>query len=214
MDMQKKAKIIYYYDALCGWCFGFSPAISKLHEKYKDSIDFEVISGGLFLNERAGRVNEVAPHIKNGAYKFVEERTGVKFGGPFINDVFGDGVNTLDSLWPAIALCIVKEKFPKQAMTFAKILTHAIYEDGVDSIDLDAYSKYATQVGFDADEFDTKIRDEKYKALAQQEFYTYANSGIRGFPTVLVETEKGKVILAQGQSNYAEMDQQLARLLG
>ena len=69
-------KLIYYFDALCGWCYGFSPVMSKVQEKYSGKLDIEVVSGGLFLGKRAGGVNEVAPHIKAGAYKSVERRTG------------------------------------------------------------------------------------------------------------------------------------------
>ena len=81
--VKAEVKLIYYFDALCGWCYGFSPVVSKLQETYKNKIDFEVISGGLFLGNRVGTVNDVAPYIKAGAYKSVESRTGVKFGKSF-----------------------------------------------------------------------------------------------------------------------------------
>ncbi len=43
----QRGRIIYVNDALCGWCYGFSPVITAIHEKYKDELDFEVISGGM-----------------------------------------------------------------------------------------------------------------------------------------------------------------------
>ena len=36
-----KPKIIYCYDAYCGWCYGFSDVIKKLWGKHKENIDFE-----------------------------------------------------------------------------------------------------------------------------------------------------------------------------
>ena len=95
-------KLIYYFDALCGWCYGFSPVMSKVQEKYSGKLDIEVVSGGLFLGKRAGGVNEVAPHIKAGAYKSVERRTGVKFGQTFLEDVLKNGNMTPYDLSPAI----------------------------------------------------------------------------------------------------------------
>ncbi len=62
----KKGKLIYVYDALCGWCYGFSPVISKIHKEYKDSLEFEVISGGMILGDRIGPIGEVASYIKTG----------------------------------------------------------------------------------------------------------------------------------------------------
>ena len=176
-------------------------------------MDFDIISGGLFLNERAGKVNHVAPHIKSGAYKLVEDRTGVKFGKLFLNDIFGDGANTLDSLMPSIALCIVKEKRPEQAMAFAHSLTRAVYEDGIDSSDIHAYTRYATKYGFKADEFNQMMLDQRYKSLAQQDFKVFKDSGVSAFPTLVIETEKGNSILAQGQSSFQEMDRKLTQYL-
>jgi putative protein-disulfide isomerase len=213
MTDPKKIKIIYYYDALCGWCFGMYPVIAKLQKKYQNKIEFEVISGGLFLNEHAGKVNKAAPHIKKGAYKVVEEKTGVKFGAAFLNDLFGEQKNTLNSLFPAIALCIVKERFPDKALAFSTSLTRAIYEDGIDSIDINSYTKYATKLGFEEDEFQEKMRDKRYQSMAQKDFKAYINSGIRGFPTLLIESDKGATILTQGQSNFSTMEQRLAQHL-
>ncbi len=52
----KKVKLIYVYDALCGWCYGFSPVMMQLHSKYKDSIDFQVVSGGMITGNRIGPI--------------------------------------------------------------------------------------------------------------------------------------------------------------
>jgi len=213
MKTKKMIKVTYFYDALCGWCFGIYPAISKLYQKYQHKVEFEVISGGLFLDKRAGKVNDVAPHIKKGAYKLVEERTGVKFGKPFLDDLLGEGENTLNSLQPAIALCIVKESFPEQAMEFSKSLTRAVYEDGINPIDISAYKKYAIEIGFEENMFLEKMYDKRYESMAHQDFQTYLNSGLRGFPTLIVESEKGTTILAQGQSDFSEMDQKLSKYI-
>lgn len=213
-NSQKKAQLTYHFDALCGWCYGFSSAINQLHEKYQDTVDFNVISGGLFSGDRAGRINDVAPHIKAGAYKRVEDQTGIKFGKPFLDDVFGDGKMTLDSLWPAIAFYIVKERFPEQTMAFAKILTDAVHADGIDPINLDAYAQLAAQVGFTGSEaFNRKMKNEKYKELALQGFQFHASSDVRYFPSVTVETKNGKSLLAEGSATFEELDKRLSQFL-
>ena len=56
-------KVIYCTDALCGWCFGMSDDISKLYEEFKDRVEFDLLNGGLFLDERVGPINEIAPYI-------------------------------------------------------------------------------------------------------------------------------------------------------
>lgn len=209
MNIEDKPKLIYYFDALCGWCYGFSPVISKLEEEFKDKVDFEVVSGGLFLGSRAGLVNEVAPHIRSGAYKSVELRTRVKFGESFIADVLGEGKTTLNSLWPSIALCIVREKFPEKELEFARMLLSAVYWDGINTIDLKAYADYAEKIGFDSEEFNTKMQQEKYRKEAEQEFQRFAQSPFSGMPAVVLEINNDKIPLSKGYVTYEELKQKL-----
>lgn len=200
-----RAKLIYYYDALCGWCYGFSPVISKLKKNYGDKLDFDVVSGGLFLNNRAGYVNDVAPHIKSGAYKSVEGLTGVKFGKPFLDDVFGAGKMTLNSLPPTMALCIVKEAFPEKELEFAETLLHAVYFDGIDPIDIEAYVVYVEKLGINKKEFLTKMGDLKYKELAEAEFKKFRNSEYSGMPSLVLEVKGQQVPLARGYTSFENL---------
>ena len=71
--------IYYCYDAYCGWCYGFSPVIRRIFEEYRQSIDFEVLSGGMILPETPQPIGVMAGYIRT-AYKTVEERTGIRFG--------------------------------------------------------------------------------------------------------------------------------------
>jgi len=133
--MQKKeeaisrAKLIYFYDPLCGWCFGFSPVMSEIQDAYGDKLDIEVISGGLFLDLRAGAVNTVAPHIKSGAYKSVELQTGVMFGKPFLDNVFGDGTLVLNSPTDTMELAVCATKIGFDTAGFETKMKDPKYEN-------------------------------------------------------------------------------------
>lgn len=208
-----KTKLIYYYDALCGWCYGFSSVMSKISEAYADRLNIEVVSGGLFLGNRTGLVNEVAPYIKAGAYKSVEERTGVKFGESFLEDLFGKEKIVLNSLPPSIALCIVKEKFPEKELEFAEMLLHAVYFDGINPINLDNYTKYVEKIGLDKGEFLVKMTDTKYKKLAEKEFEKFVASNFSGMPTLVLESENKQVVLTNGYTDFENIKSQLDQLL-
>lgn len=212
-DTKTKPKLIYYYDALCGWCYGFSPVISGLQEEYKGVLNFKVISGGLFLGNRAGFVNDVAPHIKSGAYKSVESRTGVKFGEPFLADVFGKGKTTLNSLRPSIALCIVREKFPDKELEFAEMLLSAVYSDGMNPIIVEEYKKYVVKIGFDFDDFSKKMKDDKYKEMAENEFEIFRNSKFSGMPALVLEKNGQQILLSNGYLGYNELKIRIDKFL-
>ncbi len=213
MIEKKKAKLVYYYDALCGWCFGFSPVIAEVKKAYKEDLTIEVISGGLFLGNRAGYVNDVAPHIKSGAYKSVEAMTGAKFGEAFLQDVFGEGKMTLDSTWASIALCVVKDKQPESQVAFAKILLDAFYADGMDTIDVDGIADCAAKIGFNAEAFKVSMSDPVYKEMSEKEFENYKQNGIRGMPSLVLETEDRKVLLSNGYINYKQLAERLDNYL-
>jgi putative protein-disulfide isomerase len=206
----KKGKITYIYDALCGWCYGFSPVMTKLYEDYQSELEFDVISGGLFVGERIGPINQVAPYIKEGAYKSVEATTGVKFGEGFLRHLTSEEDSmTLDSLYPAMALCIVKEQFPAKAIAFAHSLQSAIYEDGIDTIDISAHTKYAVEMGCDEVDFNAKMKTEKYVLMAKDEFAYFKELPVNGFPAVILTTEKQSVLLSNGYTTYDELKKRL-----
>lgn len=76
-------RIIYCYDAYCGWCYGFSPVIKTIYEKYKDQFEFETISGGMIPVESTQHIGVISNYILD-AYKTVENMTGVKFGEDYL----------------------------------------------------------------------------------------------------------------------------------
>jgi len=213
IDDNLKMELIYYYDALCGWCYGFSPVIEKVQQEYRGTIKITVISGGLFTNNKAGYVNEVAPHIKAGAYKSVESLTGVKFGEPFLKDVFGEGKMILNSLYPTIALCIVREKYPEKELEFAAMLLKAVYFDGINPIEIEKFGIYASKIGFDIDEFNSKLKIEKYKIAAEEEFKKFKSSRYSGMPSVVLKSGKKEIPISKGYINYNELKARIDQLL-
>lgn len=208
-----KPTLTYYFDALCGWCFGFSPVIAEIHDKYQDQLNFEVVSGGLSLGSNSGPIGVVAPYIKAGAYKDVESYTGVKFGEAFVKGTLEEGTMVMNSIPPATALAIVREAHPEKAFEFAGLLHRAVYVDGMEPEDVDGYAKYAAQVGMDPAEFNAKMKDPAYAALAQADFQKANANGANGFPTVILDTGSEKVVLTRGYRDLASFESLLKQAL-
>src|SRR5687767_13233782 len=128
--------IYYCYDPYCGWCYGFSPVIKRFYEKNKDRFAFDVLSGGMIMPEEPVHFAPMAKYIQ-GAYKRVEDLTGVKFGEDFLWHVFHPEETDWypDSVKAAIALCIFKEYYPEDAISFATDLQYALNFEGRDLTD-------------------------------------------------------------------------------
>lgn len=207
--------IYYCYDAYCGWCYGFSPVISKLAETYKDKIHFEVLSGGMILPEEPRHISVTAGYIAN-AYKVVEERTGIKFGEDWLWHILNPNDSDWfpDSLKPAIALCIFKEYYPDQQVKFASDLQYALHMEGRDLTDNEAYRHLLEKYKIPAEDFYTKLKSDTYKEKAQYEFALCKQLQVTGFPAVLMQVAESKFyLLSRGYSDYDSLQMRLEAVM-
>jgi len=207
--------LIYCYDAYCGWCYGFSPVIKKLADVYRKKFAFEVLSGGMIISENPKPISVTAEYIRK-AYKTVEERTGIAFGQDYLWHIFNPDESDWhpDSLKPAVALCIFKEFFSDQQITFAADLQYALHFEGRDLTDNEAYRHLLDKYLIPADDFYEKLNGEEYKEKARLEFALVKQLKVSGFPTVLIQTDESKFYLAaRGYTDYATVDTAIKEIL-
>lgn len=206
-------KIVYYYDALCGWCYGLTDVMAEMLAKHKSSFDFEIVSGGLFLGTRVGYVNDVAGYIKDGAYLQVEQTTGVKFGDGFINGALKTNNMLLDSIYPAVAMVIFREYFPERAMEYGSSLLKAFYRDGISSDDLKGYQEIIDGWGLTIPDFLEKMSDSNYLHKAKEEFKSASNKGIKGYPTITVFSEGEETIICSGYADLETLESRINQVI-
>lgn len=208
----KDYTIIYIYDALCGWCYGFSPVMQQLQEKYKKEMDFTVLSGGMVTGERIGPIGQVAGYIGE-AYKTVEDRTGVKFGEGFLNGILKAGSAIFTSIPASRAMTVFKSYQPENAVAFASALQKAIYFDGIEPENLEAYGKYAATFGIEPKHFVYQMQQNKFVDETDEEFQQVAKWGISGFPSVILATSKKLYLIAQGYQPFEQLDATVQQLM-
>jgi putative protein-disulfide isomerase len=210
-----KPTIYYCFDAYCGWCYGFSKVITQIAEEYKDQIFFDVLSGGMILPEEPTHFAPLARYIQ-GAYKQVEETTGVRFGEDFLWHVFHpDDTDWFpDSIKSATALCIFKEYHPDKAVSIASELQYALNYEGRDLTDNEAYRHLVHKYYIPEDAFYEKLKSEEYKEKAFYEIALVKQLQVKGFPSVLMQVTDSKFyLLAQGYTDYATVEQRLKKVL-
>ena len=207
--------IIYCYDAYCGWCFGFSNVIKKIAEEYKNIMPTEVLSGGMVLPEKPTHIGVSANYIL-GAYKNVEELTGVKFGEDYLWHL----KNADDSDWhpssekPAIAMCIFKEFYPDRAVQFAADLQYSLYVEGRDLTDDEAYRHLLEKYSIQPEIFYEKLKSEEYRDMAYYEFSLMKQLQVTGFPCVFVQTSDTKFnMVARGYTDYETLKERIQNVL-
>ncbi len=211
-----KPTLIYCYDAYCGWCYGFSEVMKKINSEYKNKLEIEVLSGGMILPEESIHISATANYI-NKAYKNVEELTGIKFGEDYLWHINHPDASDWypNSEKPAIALCIFKEYFPDQQVSFAADLQYALHYEGRDLTDDEAYRNLLEKYNLPATEFYEKLREAIYKEMAHYEFALCKQLQVEAFPAVLLQLSATKFhLLAKGYTDYESLSNRIDKALG
>jgi putative protein-disulfide isomerase len=207
--------LIYCYDAYCGWCYGFSEVIKKIHSQYKNRLEFEVLSGGMILPEEPAPIGATAKYIEQG-YKRVEEITGARFGEDYLWHIKHPDQSDWfpNSEKPAIALCVFKEYFPDQQISFAADMQYALHFEGRDLTDDEAYRLLLEKYNIDPEEFYEKLHDDEYKEQAYYEFALCKQLNVSGFPAVFLQTSDTKFYqAAQGYTPFDSLNERIQNIL-
>ncbi len=207
--------LIYCYDAYCGWCYGFCEVIKKISSEYKNRLEFEVLSGGMILPEEPVAIGATAKYIEQG-YKRVEELTGAKFGEDYLWHIKHPDQSDWfpNSEKPAIALCVFKEYFPDQQISFAADMQYALHFEGRDLTDDEAYRLLVEKYNIDPEEFYEKLHDEEYKERAYYEFALCKQLNVTGFPAVFLQTSDTKFYhLAEGFTPFDSLNERIQNVL-
>ena len=207
--------LIYCYDAYCGWCYGFSEVMKKISSEYKGRLEFEVLSGGMILPDEPVAISATAKYIES-SYPRVEELTGIKFGEDYLWHIKHPDASDWfpHSEKPAIALCVFKEYYPEQQVSFATDLQYALHFEGRDLTDDEAYRLLLDKYNIDDEAFYENLHDEEYKEQAYYEFALCKQLNVSGFPAVFIQLSDTKFYLvAEGYTDFDTLNERIHNVL-
>lgn len=206
-----KPTLIYVYDPLCGWCYGFHPVMEKLQKRFDDRININVKVGGLAVGDRAQTISEGFSYIKDGLQQ-VEKSTGIEFGRNF-KLLVEEGSYMYDSLPPCRAQKTMNKLAPHQALSFAGTLQDALFQDGKNLNEWATYEELINDYDVDPLEFKTRFESDDLKNDLIDEFTWCRNHGASGFPTLLIQIEHEISIMTRGYRPYDTVESHLHHLI-
>lgn len=195
-------KLVYVFDAYCGWSHGFSGTLRAVIARHPE-LRVEVISGGLFTGARRVPVREFG-YIQ-GANAQITERTGATFGEAY-ERLVADGSFVMDSEAAARGVIALRTAQPEKAAELAIAVQDAFFLDGLSLSDPQTYRKIA-------DDFELgDVLGTFENAQPEADFERAARLGVSGFPTLLAVTGFNTVALARGHATAEEIERRLAGL--
>jgi putative protein-disulfide isomerase len=200
-------KLVYVFDAYCGWSHGFSGTLRETVSRHPE-LPVEVVSGGLFTGARRVPIREFG--YVQGSNAQIAELTGAEFGDGY-ERLIADGSFVMDSEAAARGVVALRRAATDRAAELAGALQRAFYVDGRSLSDPATYRKVAAEAGLDADAVVAFDAPEAHNAAAD-DFHRSAELGVTGFPTLLAVDGDRVAVLAHGQATADEIDRRLAAL--
>lgn len=213
--MPKETKrFVYVFDALCPWCYGFTPVVQQVRANVDQHIPWDVLSGGMVRHDDVRTISgEEEAYRLRQAYVPIEETAGVQFGEAFFNNI-AQSERHLDSHPPAMALATFRHIAPEgDALRFAHLLLQAVFRDGADVRDDEMYSTLATQMNLDAEAFIAMMNRPEAHDSALYDFALAKQIGATSFPRLYYQTATDYLYLvAQGYTSFDDLMQRIAKI--
>ncbi|WP_330302174.1 MULTISPECIES: DsbA family protein [unclassified Streptomyces] len=199
-------KLVYVFDAYCGWSHGFSGTLREVTTRHPE-LPVHVISGGLFTGPRRVPIREFG--YVQGANAKIAELTGAEFGEGY-ERLIADGSFVMDSEAAARGVAALRQAAPARAAELAVALQHAFYVDGLSLSDPVTYRTVAAAAGLDSDAVLAAFSAPETRAAAEADFRRAAALGVTGFPTLLAVDGHSVTPLAYGHATADEVAERLA----
>lgn len=204
-------ELVYIFDTLCGWCWGFSPVMQKIHRFFEHQLPLTVLSGGMVTGERVGPLGPLAVHIL-GALERVEHLSGQSFGPEYRRQLAED-TRIHDSTPPALALSLARDLDPDRALDFAHAQQEMIFVGGRDPGHVETQKDLARLMGFDPKDFVKGLKEPRRQKAVSDEFHFVKKLGISGYPTLLLRQGNQWNVLSHGFSPFDEVKARVAEAL-
>ena len=174
----------YFADPMCSWCWGFSPVIETLRERYHPQMKIALVLGGL-------RPGETAPMTAAGRedilhhWRAVQARTGQPFR---FEGALPDGF-VYDTEPASRAVVTVGGLDPTLIFAMFKAIQTAFYAEGRDVSQPAVLAELAAGLGVDATAFMKAFDSEEARAKTLAHFRQARQAGVRGFPALILQQD-------------------------
>ncbi|WP_191601673.1 DsbA family protein [Marinomonas algicola] len=178
------ATLIYCYDPMCSWCWGFKPTWTALQKALQPMIESKEILIDYMLGGLAVDSNEPMPMpmqtMLHGTWERISDQLGTEF-----NFNFWTECQPRRSTYPACRACFVaRDQNLEAEMVLA--IQEAYYLKAKNPSDVDTLSDCAEHIGLNPIEFQKAMQHTKDQGLLEKEISSARSLGLNSFPSLAV----------------------------
>ncbi|WMN89438.1 DsbA family protein [Vibrio parahaemolyticus] len=194
--------IHYFFDPMCGWCYGASDLIEPLVTSPQFNVVFH--PGGMLNQHVIG--SEFRQHII-GSDERIAAETGAVFGDAYVQRVKQEHEFILDSYLPTQAI-LTAEKLGLDPWVMLKSIQSSHYQSGLKVNEPSTLKSIAETLGLDTSDWYEMM--EQNQTVLINEIHSsqqlMSQLQVNGFPTLLIEKE-GQFFRIPHTAYYGKPDQ-------
>jgi putative protein-disulfide isomerase len=204
-------RILWYFaDPMCSWCWGFAPVIGAIRDTYADRAKIALMLGGLRPGTAESMTSKGREEILQH-WRDVHRMTGQPFA---FEGALPEGF-VYDTEPPSRAVIAVGEINSRVIFAYFKSVQEAFYAHGRNVTQPDTLVDLAAQYNIDKASFLDQFNSDDIRKKTQTHFQIARQSGVRGFPTVVLQNGTTGTLLTHGYRPFEELqpaiDQWLAQ---
>ena len=198
----------YFADPMCSWCWGFAPAMDAIKQNFGDRMQVSLTLGGLRPGMREPLTDSAREDILHH-WREVHKMTGQ----PFLFDGALPEGFVYDTEPACRAVVSLAELRPETTLPYFKRLQQAFYAEQVDVTQTDVLLNFALAFDVNDTRFIELFHSDDMREKTLKHFQKTRAFSVRGFPTCILQTDKGYIMLSSGYRPFDELKPEIEALL-
>ena len=190
-------EIIYVGDPMCSWCWGFAPVLQRIKTGYAAVVPLRVVVGGLHAFETKPMSDNYKRTIRHH-WEQVAAATGQPFNYAFF-DREGFVLDTEPACRASVTMRSIK---PAALLSFYESIHKGYYVEDTDTTATETFVAYAEREGVDGAAFAKAFESDAMKSETLADFHWCQETGITGFPTVVLREDDKMAALTMGYQPF------------
>ncbi|MDE2295003.1 MAG: DsbA family protein [Gammaproteobacteria bacterium] len=175
--------LVYFADPMCSWCWGFSPVLDAIDQRFGARLPVHLVLGGLRPGNRTPMGSPERDEIRRH-WEHVHEASGQPFDFSF----FERPAFVYDTEPASRAVVVMRRRAMTDGLAGLRRLQRAFYAENRDVTDPQTLCALAGELGFDVERFRADLDSDDAVRETRSDFDTAQRVGIRGFPTLIAGT--------------------------
>ncbi len=172
--------LVYFADPMCSWCWGFSPAIGAIADRFGSALPIRLVLGGLRPGSTEPMTAESRSEVR-AHWEHVQEASGQPFDFAF----FDRERFVYDTEPASRAVVVLRRRGMDTGLAALRRIHRAFYAENRDVTDPDTLAALAAELGVDAASFRAEFDSDAAIEETRGDFAITQSTGIGGFPTLI-----------------------------